>query len=217
MTATHDDTEQLEALTKPARKRINWESPEIASRLGRDPDAAIAADVGVSTTAVRQARAARNIPPPLIDGKLPAGTRTLATLKGPLTPAEIAAGKADALDPVDDSGRPKTRGDCASGPRPCPWASCRYHLAVEARSKSVVLAHGHDDVTQLAETCALDVADRGPATLDKVGAALSVTRERVRQIEGLALAQMRQRMNGARLDWFGEAEEEGVDDGDPEV
>lgn len=29
--------------------------------------------------------------------------------------------------------RPKTRADCANVPRPCPWAGCRYHLAVDVR------------------------------------------------------------------------------------
>lgn len=27
--------------------------------------------------------------------------------------------------------RPQVRGDCENGPRPCPWVSCEYHLAIE--------------------------------------------------------------------------------------
>lgn len=27
--------------------------------------------------------------------------------------------------------RPRTRGDCKDGPRPCPWVSCRHHLLLE--------------------------------------------------------------------------------------
>lgn len=37
------------------------------------------------------------------------------------------------------------------------------------------------------ESCALDVADRGGATLGEIGVAIGVTQERVRQIEGKAL------------------------------
>ncbi|MFY3742456.1 sigma factor-like helix-turn-helix DNA-binding protein [Anaeromyxobacter sp. Red801] len=42
------------------------------------------------------------------------------------------------------------------------------------------------------ETCALDVADRGPLTLDEVGKILGVTRERVRQIEVAALEKLQE-------------------------
>ena len=35
----------------------------------------------------------------------------------------------------------------------------------------------------MAETCSLDVADRGGITLEEVGAILNLTRERIRQVE----------------------------------
>ncbi len=31
----------------------------------------------------------------------------------------------------DVHARPRTRGDCADGPRPCPWYRCRHHLGLE--------------------------------------------------------------------------------------
>lgn len=101
--------------------------------------------------------------------------------------------------------RPRTRGDCVGGPRPCPWAACRFSLILEVHPSS-----GHLKVTidpeqlELApETCSLDVADRSAAgeevTLDQVGRLLGgVTRERVRQIEASALRKL-QRKPGREL------------------
>lgn len=66
---------------------------------------------------------------------------------------------------------PRTRADCINGPRPCPWTTCRHHLE------------------SADESCALDVAAREPdgLTLDAIGDILGLTRERVRQIENIAL------------------------------
>ena len=82
--------------------------------------------------------------------------------------------------------RPRHRGDCAGQERPCPWVSCRHHLALEINPQtgSIKLAFPDIEVWEMAETCALDLADRGGMTLEEVGAVLNVTRERVRQIEG---------------------------------
>ena len=61
--------------------------------------------------------------------------------------------------------RPKTRGDCINGPRPCPWVGCRHHLANAARaSDEFILRDGWEDQ----ETCSLDVADRGAVPLCEV-------------------------------------------------
>src|ERR1019366_2346037 len=37
--------------------------------------------------------------------------------------------------------RPKTRGDCVDGPRPCPWAGCRQHLYLEVNPTGNMKAH----------------------------------------------------------------------------
>lgn len=84
-----------------------------------------------------------------------------------------------------DGLRPRTRGECIAGVRPCPWVGCAHHLYLEVipETGSLKLNFPHQDLDELVETCALDVADKGPHTLDVVGQLLNVTRERVRQLE----------------------------------
>lgn len=85
--------------------------------------------------------------------------------------------------------RPKTRGDCKDGARPCPYLSCRFHLLLDV-TPSGSIALPLVDLDDVADTCALDVADRGGMTLEAVGSLLGVTRERVRQIEVKVLAEI---------------------------
>ncbi len=83
-----------------------------------------------------------------------------------------------------DERRPKTRADCVDGPRPCPWVSCRYNLFLDVlQSSSLKLNFPDLEPHELGTSCALDVADAGGATLERVGDALNMTRERVRQVE----------------------------------
>jgi hypothetical protein len=94
--------------------------------------------------------------------------------------------KKAAIEPLqyDATLRPRTRGECIDGIRPCPWASCRHHLALEV-SPEGSLKHVFPDieVEDMKPSCSLDVADEGEHTLGEVGERLNVTRERVRQIE----------------------------------
>lgn len=108
----------------------------------------------------------------------------------PLTPDERARG--EDLSDVDTSGRPTSREQCVSGQRPCPWASCRYHLAVDVTiGGGLTVCHPDVDVADLEETCALDVAARGGVTLDEVAEILNVSKERARQIEESAIRRLR--------------------------
>lgn len=63
---------------------------------------------------------------------------------------------------------PVTRADCPRE-RPCPHASCRYHLPT---------------------ACALDLAERGAHTAEAVAEHLGVSRERVGQIERAAFRRL---------------------------
>lgn len=91
----------------------------------------------------------------------------------------------EAVDYPDDVRRPRTRGECADGPRPCPFVSCRHHLYLDVYSSSHGLALNFPDLEpdELEETCSLDVADRGDLILEQVGELMNLTRERIRQYE----------------------------------
>ena len=102
------------------------------------------------------------------------------------------------------AGRPRTRADCIDGPRPCPWIGCKwnnYFDYLDATGERVRRNFPHLEPWQIApeRSCALDIADRGPATLDEIGAAQNITRERARQLEGQAFVHLRaavRRMGG---------------------
>ncbi len=93
-----------------------------------------------------------------------------------------------------DPPRPTSRGECRGQERPCPWIACRYHLYLDVspRTGSLRLNFPDLEVWELEETCALDVAERGSTTLDRVGRLLDLTRERVRQLEQVALVRLGQ-------------------------
>lgn len=81
--------------------------------------------------------------------------------------------------------RPKTRADCVNTPRPCLFVSCKYnlYLDVNPNTGSVKLNFPDKEIWELAETCVLDVADKGGITLEEVGKIMNLTRERIRQVE----------------------------------
>lgn len=110
---------------------------------------------------------------------------------------QAAAGGVDrelqALMAELDATRPRTRADCVEGARPCPYVSCKYNLYVDVnpRTGSVKMNFPDKEIWELAETCALDVADRAGITLEEVGEIMNLTRERVRQLEMRGLVKLR--------------------------
>jgi hypothetical protein len=92
-------------------------------------------------------------------------------------------------DPHADNPRPRTRGDCAGGERPCPWVGCKHHLYLDVSPITGAIRICYPDLEpwELEHTCSLDVADSGGKTLEVVGSILNLTRERSRQIETKAL------------------------------
>jgi hypothetical protein len=91
--------------------------------------------------------------------------------------------------------RPRTRGDCLHGLRPCPWMACRYHLAVTGGAQPT------RDPLALDETCCLDVADRGPHTLDAIVRLAGFrTRQRCDQVVRAVMGKLRERLEALRLE-----------------
>lgn len=87
--------------------------------------------------------------------------------------------------------RPVTRADCADVPRPCPWVGCHWHLYLDVSARGAIKFNfPHLQPEDMAESCALDVADRGPHRLEDVGQIINVTRERVRQIQVRATSKL---------------------------
>jgi hypothetical protein len=88
--------------------------------------------------------------------------------------------------------RPRQRQDCAEGPRPCPYVACKHHLYLDVSpaTGTIKLNFPELEVWELAESCALDVADSGAQELDHASHLLNVTRERIRQIEIVALEKL---------------------------
>lgn len=77
--------------------------------------------------------------------------------------------------------RPKTRGECKDGPRPCPWVSCRHNTYIEI-GKNGQIEYTYKDaegnpipVEDLkVSNCSLDYADNGGATLEEVAEVLGM-------------------------------------------
>jgi len=67
----------------------------------------------------------------------------------------------------DDVERPGTREACRGMPRPCPFVSCSHHLYLDINpaTGAIKLNFPHLEVWEMAETCSLDVADKGGITL----------------------------------------------------
>ena len=118
-----------------------------------------------------------------------------------LSKAELERGRL--LFPEDTAAdRPTERAECVNGMRPCPYVSCQHHLYLDVspRTGAIKLNFPDLEVWEMTETCALDVADRGGATLQEVGAIMNLTRERIRQVEvrGLAKLQAHDQMSSLR-------------------
>jgi hypothetical protein len=185
---------------------------EVAGLLG-ETSAAVAHAYTGGEMSLRLAEAAAAIPVP---ERAPEGPTTReqrrSRRKGPrartisvkrMTKRELELGRLLFPEqPGVDYERPKTRGDCArlrgtderGNLLPCGFVSCRHHLLLDVSPDTGAIKINHvlglDDIFTMKDTCSLDVAERGPHTLEQVGEQMSWTRERQRQVELLTMAKI---------------------------
>jgi hypothetical protein len=100
-----------------------------------------------------------------------------------LSRAEIQEGLS--LAEEMDYRRPQKREECRGGVRPCPYVACKHHLYLDVNpvTGSIKINFPELEVWEMAESCALDIAERGGLTLEEVGVIMNLTRERIRQVE----------------------------------
>ena len=91
--------------------------------------------------------------------------------------------------------RPTKRAECAVGTRPCPFVGCKYNNYLDINPESGTIKFNFPDLEpgEITDSCTLDIAGEGGLTLEQVADVMNITRERVRQIEGDALAELRRR------------------------
>ena len=117
---------------------------------------------------------------------VPRQLRKLIAAEGPLSTKQLQRLQQE---------RPRTRADCINGVRPCPFTGCRYNLYLEVtEAGSLRLPRANVPPEEMSESCALDVADRGPHRRQRIAHLLGLTNMRVAQVESKALAKVRAAM-----------------------
>lgn len=101
------------------------------------------------------------------------------------------------MERVDEI-RPRTRSQCKDGPRPCIFVACKYNLFLDVNPEtgSIRLNFPHLAPTEMAESCARDVQERGGITLEELGAVLNISLEGARQVEVDLLGEIRAKLEG---------------------
>lgn len=87
--------------------------------------------------------------------------------------------------------RPRTRGDCANVPRPCPFVSCRFHLYLDVSVRGRLTVNFPDkEPSELENSCALDVAEQGEHSTKGLRPIMGKSKQAIEQAEWQALAKL---------------------------
>jgi len=183
-----DDDETGEVLAPEDGDRDDEDEDEDAEEIVVD-DEEIDAEIEVDAAEVEQADEPRWSRASARRRGIPS-KKTLAVRR--ITQGELAAGRAElaALGADGPYDRPRTRADCARVPRPCPYVACKHNLYLDvSETGSIILNFPHLEPGQMVagQSCALDLAARGPMTLEDIAVVTNLTRERIRQVELKAL------------------------------
>ncbi len=176
----HDRHDLCEAPEQPSFEDATDESDDEEDDVGDDGEVGEPSPDEEVPRWSRTSARRRGIPP----------KKTLAVRR--ITRSELAAGRAElrALGADVSYERPRTRGECASVPRPCPYIACKYSLYLDvSETGSIILNFPHLEPGQMPaeQSCSLDLAERGPMTLEDIAVVTNLTRERIRQVELKAL------------------------------
>lgn len=103
---------------------------------------------------------------------------------------DLAIGRLLYPEKVD---RPRTRGDCEWGIRPCPYVGCQYHLYLDMgrAGRSIKYNFPGAEPWDMQQSCALDIANASAhkgLKLELVGRVMNLTRQAVDLIQNKALA-----------------------------
>jgi hypothetical protein len=92
---------------------------------------------------------------------------------------------------------PATRGDCMDKTRPCVRYLCRYNLRFDVNLETGIPKDLYPgvDPDNAADTCALDVAERGGHTLQELGDLMSIVLEHARYEERQAILEFTAKWN----------------------
>lgn len=75
---------------------------------------------------------------------------------------------------------------------PCPWVACRYHLYLDVNDTgNIKFNFPWLEPWEMERPCALSYLDESGLTLETVGRAMNLTRERVRQVETVILEKVK--------------------------
>lgn len=124
----------------------------------------------------------------------------MTTLRTPDHTLVVHVSEEIELDEAAGPSRPLKRGECEQGVRPCPFVLCRYNLYLDVRGDGVLRVNFPDkEPDEMMASCALDMAEDGPRTLDQVAALMGMSKERARQLEVSAIAKLRDALGADEL------------------
>jgi hypothetical protein len=128
----------------------------------------------------------------------------------PTTQAALAAARRYLPKNKPPGWRPTSRADCKDVPRPCPYVGCRYNLSLDIMQNGAVRWRqdgNWEDLFDGRDNCSLDVAARGPHTLQEIGEITGVCRERVRQEIDAAVQKLKELMPTRAVGGYGHVDD----------